>query len=96
MMLVDTEGKVITEPIDLKKFLVGNDDLVTLHDGNVAWSFVNKDGVLEVYSLAKPDHMTKGDVDLGSIDVQYIAGKGAHLVNWVVVGLLGILSLFMK
>jgi hypothetical protein len=48
-------GSQSSKIIDLDKYIVNNDNPITLSDGNVAWSFVGNDDVLKVYTLKKPN-----------------------------------------
>ena len=56
MMLVKTDGILRSKKIKLDKCVLGNDDLVTLKDGNVAWTFVDINGKLFTYTLASPPY----------------------------------------
>lgn len=47
-------GSQASRVIDLDKYIVNNDNPVTLSDGNVAWSFVGSDMVLKIYTLKRP------------------------------------------
>jgi hypothetical protein len=54
MMLIDSTGMKRSQEIKLEKCTLGNDDLVTLKNGNVAWTFVDINGKLTSYSLKTP------------------------------------------
>ena len=54
MMLVRLDGHVLHRPKKLLKCIFGNDDPVTLKNGNAAWTSVDSSGKLLAYTLDDP------------------------------------------
>jgi hypothetical protein len=54
IMLASGTGTVITQPIELDKNIINNDNMIVLENGNVVWSFVDMDNKLMTYKLTKP------------------------------------------
>jgi hypothetical protein len=54
LVLTDSEGNLTTEPHDLSKYgakISANDPFITLHDGQVAWTWLEQDQSLQIAIL---------------------------------------------
>jgi hypothetical protein len=106
MMLVRSDGTVRSNKVKLEKCTFGNDDLVTLNDGNVAWTFVDVNGNLFTYSLKTPPFESPSSNNFydnlgdnenvtsdGTSDGNEDRGKGLAVVNciWMFFFLLNII-----
>lgn len=56
MVLVGPTGMIVSSEVQLPECVLGNDDIVTLQNGNVAWTFVDKNGKLRAFTLAAPPY----------------------------------------
>lgn len=88
MMLIRPDGSIAQGPIQLKKSIIGNDGMVTMHDGNVAWSLVDENGTLRVFSLKKPDNPIQITDDGQVIDTSKTPNAGyrktVQMMFWLI------------
>jgi hypothetical protein len=87
MMLLKPDGTMHTAPIQLDQSVITNDEPITLHDGNVAWPFIDENGQLKIYYLIKPS--SQGTADDGSNGGR--SGISAYQMSWLLISVIGLL-----
>ena len=84
MLLVKPDGTIHTGPIKLNKSVITNDEPVTLHDGNVAWTYVDKNGNLKIYTLKSPKGDIEDDGSSGNRGQGYVERIGAIVLTLII------------